>query len=60
MKGMARSLVVADLAGGLVLLAGLTAGWREAAAFGLVVLIILNLLVIVRGRLVRSDREAEQ
>jgi len=59
-KGRMRDLVLADLAGCLVLLAALAAGWRDAAAFGLAVLIILNLLAILRERLARFDKESEE
>jgi len=59
-KGRVRDLVLADLAGCLVLLAALAAGWRDAAAFGLAVLIILNLLVILRERSARFDKESEE
>jgi len=38
----------------------LAAGWRDAAAFGLAVLIILNLLVILRERSARFDKESEE
>ena len=60
MKGKARDLVLADLAGGLVLLVALLAGWRDEAAFGLAILAILNLLVILRERLARADKEREE
>jgi hypothetical protein len=59
-KGRVRDLVLADLAGCLVLLAALAAGWRDAAVFGLAVLIILNLLVILRERSARFDKESEE
>jgi hypothetical protein len=59
-KGRVRDLVLADLAGCLVLLAALAAGWRDAAAFGLAVLIILNLLAILRERLARVEKESEE
>jgi hypothetical protein len=59
-RGSVRDLLVADLAGCLVLLAALAAGWRDAAAFGLAVLIILNLLVILRRRLARLDKESNE
>ena len=55
-----RDLLLADLAGGVVLLAALAVGWHEAAAFGLAILIILNLLVILRERLARADKESEE
>jgi hypothetical protein len=60
MKGRLRDLVLADLAGLLVLLVALAAGWREAAAFGLAVLIILNLLAILRERLARVEKESDE
>ena len=60
MRGSVRDLLVADLAGCLVLLAALAAGWRDAATFGLAVLIILNLLVILRRRLARLDKESNE
>ena len=60
MKGNVRDLLLADLAGCLVLLAALAAGWRDAAAFGLAILIILNLLAILRERLARADKESKE
>ena len=60
MKGRLRDLLLADLAGCLVLLAALAAGWRDAAAFGLAVLIILNLWAILRERLARVDKESKE
>ena len=60
MKGTLRDLILADLAGILVLLVALATGWHEAAAFGLAVLAILNLLVVVRSRLARLDRDSEE
>lgn len=45
-----RDLIVANLAGLVVLLLALVAGWREAAAYGLAVLAILNLMAILRER----------
>jgi len=60
MRGTVRDLLVADLAGCLVLLAALAIGWRDAAAFGLAVLIILNLLAILRQRWARRDKESEE
>jgi hypothetical protein len=60
MKGRLRDLVLADLAGLLVLLVALAAGWREEAAFGLAVLIILNLLAILRERLARVEKESDE
>lgn len=45
-----RDLILANLAGVAVLLLALVAGWREAAAFGLAVLAILDLMVILREK----------
>ena len=43
-----QDLILANLAGVAVLLLALVAGWREAAAFGLAVLAILDLMVLLR------------
>jgi membrane protein implicated in regulation of membrane protease activity len=50
-----RDLIVANLAGLLVLLVALLIGWWEAAAFGLAVLAILDLMVLLRRRQMRTD-----
>ena len=50
-----RDLLVANLAALPVLLIVFLIGWREAAAFGLAVLAILDLLVVLRGRQARFD-----
>lgn len=50
-----REMLLANLAGLLVLLVALLLGWWEAAAFGLIVLIFLDLMVILRGRQTRRD-----
>jgi hypothetical protein len=60
MKGRARDLLLANLAGGLVLLVALLAGWRDAALFGLAVLVILDLLVFLRSRWARRDKDSEE
>ena len=60
MRGRLRELLLADVAGSVVLLAALAAGWHDAAAFGLAILIILNLMVVLRARLARVDRESEE
>ncbi len=49
-----RALIVANLIATPVLLAVLVAGWWDAAAFGLVVLAIMDLLVLLRERSARS------
>jgi hypothetical protein len=50
-----RDLLVANLAASLLLLIVLLIGWWEAAAFGLAVLAILDLLVVLRGRQAHYD-----
>jgi len=50
-----RDFLVANLAALPVLLIVFLIGWREAAAFGLAVLAILDLLVVLRGRQARFD-----
>jgi hypothetical protein len=50
-------LVVTNVLALLVLLVVLLLGWREAAAFGLAVLLILDLLVVIRERVPRPDDE---
>ena len=43
-----RELILANLAGLLVLLAALLIGWHDAALFGLAVLAVLDLVVFLR------------
>ncbi len=50
-----RDLVAANAVALLVLVVVLIVGWREAAVFGLAVLLILDLLVVLRGRQPRVD-----
>jgi hypothetical protein len=47
-------MVAANGAALLVLVLVMLLGWREAAAFGLATLVILDLLVILRGRQARA------
>lgn len=57
--GRRRDLMVANGAGLLVVVTALLLGWREAAAFGLVVLVVLDLMLVLRewsGR-PRRDRD---
>ena len=54
-----RELIVVNVMALALLLVGLLLGWHEAAAFGLAVLVIMDLLVIVRGRQARSEHERE-
>jgi Flp pilus assembly protein TadB len=49
-----RDLIVANLAALLLLFVVLLLGWRQEAAFGLAVLLFLDLFVFLRGRQVRS------
>jgi hypothetical protein len=51
-----RDLVVTNLLAGLILVVALAVGWREAALFGLAVLAVMDLIVLVRGRLGRRKR----
>ena len=54
-----RDLFLANVAALVVLSIALLAGWREAAAFGLAVLVVLDLMVFIRGRQVRSEDDPE-
>jgi len=54
-----RELIVTNVMALLVLLVVLLLGWREAAAFGLAVLLILDLLAVIRERGTRSDDDGE-
>ena len=55
-----RDLIVADIAGLLIVLLALVAGWREAAGFGLAVLLVLNLMVFIRERQARTDSDRDE
>jgi hypothetical protein len=63
-----RDLLITNLLSLLVLLAALMAGWRDAAAFGLAVLLVMDLLVVLGERWPRrsfrsqgsADASAEQ
>ena len=55
-----RDLIVTNMAALVVLLLALLAGWREAAAFGLAVLVVLNLIVLIRERQARAEDETEE
>jgi hypothetical protein len=54
-----RELIVTNLAALLVLLTVLLVGWQEAAAFGLAVLVVMDLMVLLREHSdrFREDRE---
>ena len=55
-----RDLIVTNVAAVAVLLAALLLGWREAAAFGLAVLVFMDLMVLLRERMKKSDRDSEE
>ena len=55
-----RDLIVTNVAALMVLLVALLAGWQEAAGFGLVVLVVLNLIVLIRERQTRSEDDPEE
>lgn len=52
-------LIIANSLAVLVLLIVLLLGWREAAAFGLAVLLVLDLLVVLRRRQSRADHDSD-
>jgi hypothetical protein len=54
-----RDLIVTNVIALLVLLAVWLVGWWEAAAFGVAVLVLLDLMVLIREQQARSDHEAE-
>lgn len=55
-----RELIVTNLLALVLLLIVFLIGWREAAAFGLATLTILNLLVLLRERQTRFDGDREE
>lgn len=55
-----RDLIVTNVAALMVLLVAFLAGWQEAAALGLAVLVMLNLIVLIRERQVRSEDDPEE
>lgn len=55
-----RDLVVANVPALLVLLLALLAGWWQAAAFGLAVLVVMDIMVLLRGQLDRSREDGEE
>jgi len=54
-----RDLIVANGAGLSILVVTLLLGWWEAAAFGLAVLLILDVMVLARERPGRRRRDRE-
>jgi hypothetical protein len=54
-----RDLIVANLAALLLLIVVLLVGWWQEAAFGLAVLLLLDLFVVLRGRQARLSTDAD-
>ena len=54
-----RDLVLANAAALVVLLVVVLAGWWQEAAFGLAVLVILDLMILLRGRQARAEEGSE-
>ena len=54
-----RDLIVANLAALLLLFVVLLLGWWQEAAFGLAVLVLLDLFVFLRGRQARSSEDTD-
>ncbi len=52
-----RDLIVTNLVVLLLLLVVFVVGWREAAVFGLAVLLMMNVIVFLRERLGRSSQD---
>lgn len=52
-----RDLIVTNLVALLLLLVVFVVGWREAAVFGLAVLLMMNVIVLLRERLGRSSQD---
>jgi hypothetical protein len=55
-----RELIVTNLLSLFVLLIALLAGWWDAAAFGLAVLVVMDLMVLIRERWARHKKDGEQ
>ena len=55
-----RDLIVTNAAAVLILAVVLLAGWQEPAAFGLAVLIVMDLMALFRERATRSHRESKE
>ena len=53
-----RELIVTNLVALLLLLIVLVVGWQQAAAFGLAVLVMMNVFVLLRERLGRSSQDS--
>lgn len=55
-----RDLVLANGAALLLLLIVVLVGWWQEAAFGLAVLVILDLMILLRGRLARAEGKNDE
>jgi membrane protein implicated in regulation of membrane protease activity len=55
-----RDLIVTNVAAVAVLLVALLLGWWEAAAFGLAVLVFMDVMALLRERMAQSDRDSEE
>ena len=53
-------LILTNVLSLLVLAAALAAGWRQEALFGLAVLVVMDLIVLIRGRVGRRDKEEQE
>jgi hypothetical protein len=58
MEGKGR-LVIANLMSLLVVVAALAAGWQVEALFGLAVLAVMDLIVLIRQRFGRRDKDEQ-
>ncbi len=54
-----RDLVLANGVALLLLLIVVLVGWWQEAAFGLAVLVILDLMILLRGRQARAEESAK-
>ena len=55
-----RELILANLLSLLVVGAALAAGWRTEALFGLAVLAVMDVIVLVRQRFGRRDKDDQE
>ena len=59
MEGKGR-LILTNALSLLVVLAALAAGWRQEALFGLAVLAVMDLIVMIRHRLGRRNKDGQE
>ena len=55
-----RDFVITNVLAALVLIAALLAGWRQAALFGLAVLVIMDLMALLSERWPRHPRSLDE